>query len=161
MDFINQAIKALILALCCICLSSCVDQELRAERSLEGRWKVTEIFSRYTTFTSTGYGPDLTLTEAGELGYFVFGDENVEYSFTRNDTLFSGNAIWDLTSEKVRTGFVRETIFKLEIEEEFLFEVTFDSGANLSKKDAKNAVFANEPVTAESGLFIALTLEKE
>jgi|TARA_B110000259_G_scaffold166488_1_gene194068 hypothetical protein len=141
--------------------TSCVDDELQAENSFEGAWNVTEIFSLYGEFFPTGFNPSSNLTEEGALGYFNFSENKVAYSFTRNDTLYSGNMYWKLDVEKRRTGFVIETFFKLTIEDEFIFDAVFGDSTNSSENNARFAVLTSEAPTSGNGVLISLSLEKE
>jgi len=111
----NSILTFLIFVVTCVHFTSCVDDELQAEDSLEGVWNVTEIFSLYGEFFPTGFNSSSNLTEEGALGYFNFNENNVAYSFTRNDTLYSGNMDWNLDIEKRTTGFATETFTNLRL----------------------------------------------
>ena len=161
MSLKNSILTFLIFVVTCVHFTSCVDDELQAEDSLEGVWNVTEIFSLYGEFFPTGFNPSSNLTEEGALGYFNFNENNVAYSFTRNDTLYSGNMDWNLDIEKRTTGFATETFYKLTLEDEFIFDVVFEDGTNNSENNARFAVFTSEAPTSGHGVLISLSLEKE
>ena len=98
MNYKFHTLSLLIFLLCSIGLSSCNKDDIQAENSINGIWNVTEIYSLYANFTQNGFNnPTETLTETGALGFFHFEGENVEYQFTRNDTLYTGNRShnWD------------------------------------------------------------------
>ena len=157
----NSILTFLIFVVICMHFTSCVDDELQAENSFEGAWNVTEIFSLYGEFFPTGFNPSSNLTEEGALGYFNFSENKVAYSFTRNDTLYSGNMYWKLDVEKRRTGFVIETFFKLTIEDEFIFDAVFGDSTNSSENNARFAVLTSEAPTSGHGVLISLSIEKE
>lgn len=47
--------------------------------------------SYYGSFSEITFSPEDEVKESGQLGEFNFGEDSVEFSFTRNDTLYSGN----------------------------------------------------------------------
>lgn len=133
---------------------SCQKDEKQAINSLEGDWQVTAIKSFY----SNG---EETVEETGALGTFSFDGDMVEYSFTRNDTLFENLRPWMLSAEKVREGFFRDNKFQLEIEGDFLFDVQFEDGTNNAEKNARNMSWNNHETSMSMGVNIEMELTKE
>lgn len=150
-----NTLKLLLLLFSLAFLSACTQDEIQAEKSMLGIWNVTEIRSIY------GFASSEIITEQGSLGFFHFEEDLVDFSFTRNDTLYRGNATWHVNAEKVRSGFVRETIFRLTIEDEFIFDIQFEDGTNNSEKNAQNAAFSNESIITENETLLVFQLEKE
>lgn len=158
----KMRIQALLLCSCLICfaLGSCSRDEVQARQSLEGSWNVVEITSIYGEFSGNGFNPTQTIRETGALGSFDFSASTVDYSFTRNDTLFSGSAPWTLIYEKVNSGFIRVPQFELEIEGKFLFEVSFGDQTKNAEKNATEATFRETPGSG-MGVGIELRVEKQ
>lgn len=97
--------------------STCQKQNLnRAEKSLEGTWKVTKIYTAYGEKKELGTQTNEEFTEEGNLGVFTFGETEVDYSYTRLDTLYEGNSKWNLTREKVNAGFTNAEQYTLKFD---------------------------------------------
>ncbi len=144
-----------------ILLHSCAKDSEQATNSIEGDWEVTQIISTYGEFAGGSFSGEETITEDGLLGEFTFGESTVDYQFTRNDTLFSGTAAWNLTSERVNEGFIKVTKFKLEIEDHYLFDCVFGDETKNSEKDATQMTLMQYPEEDGYGVFIQLELEKK
>ena len=140
-------------------ISSCKKDEAQAEDSLVGEWQVTEINSYYGTFTENSQNIIGEKLEKGSLGSFLFKDEVVDYSFTRNDTLYSGTDNWILSFEKVNSGFTQVNKFTLSIGNKFDFDLTFEDQTSNAEKDAKFINLAETP-TSGKGVMIMLRLDK-
>ena len=138
---------------------ACNKDELQAENSIEGIWDIVEITSIYGEFSENGFSPSETISETGELGTFIFTHDSVDFHFTRNDTIYTGTESWNITAKKVREGFIRVTEFKLTIENQFLFEVTFEDATKNSEKDAKSVIFVEQPPIG-LGVLIEISSEK-
>ena len=138
---------------------ACKKDEIQAEDSIEGVWDIIEITSLYAEFSENGFDPSETISETGQLGTFTFMQNSVDYTFTRNDTLYSGSKSWNLELEKIREGFSKVNDFTLSIEDDFLFDVTFEDGTKNSEKNAKRATFEEWP-TSGFGVGINMILEK-
>ena len=138
---------------------ACNSDDDQAINSIRGTWEVTSITSIYGQFVENGFNPSETITETGALGFFNFSNDAVAFEFTRNDTLYSGNDIWSITSEKVNAGFTQETKYNLIIENHFLFEVNFGDGTKNSERNAESATFIESPDIG-FGALIELELEK-
>lgn len=144
-----------------VLFAACNKDEIQAEKSIEGNWKVVEITSYYGEFFSNGgFDPSETILDSGDLGSFNFSENFVDYSFTRNDTLFSGNGSWVLELEKVNQGFTKVNKFTLTIEGHFEFDVAFEDQTKNAEKNAKELTFMEYP-TSGFGVGIELKLEKE
>lgn len=139
---------------------SCNNDEVQAENSLEGLWEINRINSRYGTFTANSFNPTETVSDSGQLGTFLFGEETVDYSFMRNDSLFTGDGSWTLDLEKVNAGFFKVNQFTLSIEDQFLFDVTFEDDTKNAEKKATNITLVETP-TNGFGVSIELFLEKK
>ena len=136
-------------------LPSCNREEMRVGNSIVGKWNITEIRSDYGLVTEA-------IIEQGELGFFDFGEDFVDYNFTRNDTVYSENKMWNLEFGKQRSGFFREPIITIAIEDKFVFDVTLSHrGNNSTEEDTESAVFFDETAIDGSGSFIVFSVEKE
>ncbi len=140
-------------------LASCTKDQVQAENSLEGIWEVTLIRSNYGMFSETVFNATESIEESGELGTFNFMEDVVQYSFTRNDTLFNETSSWRIDLEKVNSGFTRVNEFTLDIEDQFLFDVRFEDETSNAEKDAKNVSLTQIPQD-NSGILIEIILEK-
>ncbi len=136
------------------------NDELQAEDSLMGVWDIVTVSSIYGAFFENGFDPAETILESAPIGTFHFKTDAVEYNFTRNDTLFTGTASWQLELEKVRSGFFRENKFTLTIEDHFLFDVSFGDSTRNAEKKATIATFLERP-SSGFGVLIEISLEKE
>ena len=83
----NSILTVLIFVVTCVHFTSCVNDELQSENSLEGVWNVTEIFSLYGEFFPTGFNSSSNLTEEGALGSFNFNENNVAYSSAQKSSI--------------------------------------------------------------------------
>jgi hypothetical protein len=152
--------KLPILLIALLYFSSCEKDDIQARESIRGNWTVVEITSLYASFTANGFGtPTATVSEQGQLGTFNFEEDVVDFSFTRNDTLFAGNSTWNLSTERVNAGFTQVTEFTLAIENEFVFDLTFEDATLNSEKDAREVTFTNSPNNG-IGVLIVIKLEK-
>jgi hypothetical protein len=162
----NLHLKAptLLLLLISLCFVSCQKYDLQeAKNSITGNWSVVEITSFYAEFNGNGARPIETISEQGQLGNFNFEEDSVTFTFTRNDTLFTGNSAWSFTSEQRQAGFVMEVDATLVIENEFTFGVTFEDGIINSEKNAQEVTFSNGNRTGVRngiGVSISMILEK-
>ncbi len=138
---------------------ACNKDEMQAEDSIKGEWNIIEINSHYGEFFQNGFNPSETISEIDQLGTFIFMEDSVQFDFTRNDTLYTGIDSWDIISEKVNSGFTKETKFMLTIENHFIFNVAFEDGTRNSEKDAKKVTFINIPSNGQ-GVLIEMLLEK-
>jgi hypothetical protein len=150
---------ALLLLLISLCFVSCEKDDIQAQNSILGSWNVVEITSLYANFSDNGFTPIETISEQGQLGSFNFEEDSVTFTFTRNDTLFTGSSTWNLTTEKRNQGFVRVTDFTLAIDNEFTFELVFEDDTINSEKDAQEITFTNNPNNG-NGVLINMVLEK-
>ena len=140
----------------------CARQQFRAVDSIEGFWQVTEIRSHYGRFSNGGYSFENTVREEGVIGSFSFSRDMVEYTFTRNDTVYEGTSPWSLDHRKVQSGFSFEDRYTLVIGEEFVFDVTFGGGTRKSEKDAQSMTAVDESVaTVRNSAIVELDLLKE
>lgn len=148
-------IKLLLVLTLGASLTSCNRQEQNAKKSLEGRWKVTEIQTYYGAYSSE------VILEEGNLGYFNFNQDLAAYSFNHNDTLYSGNTTWDLDVDKQNAGFFRETVFTLSLHSDYTFDVFFEDGTRNSERDAEYIRLSNHTTADYDDVLIALELEKD
>lgn len=139
--------------------NACRKDEIQAENSLEGIWDIVTIHSTYGEFSENGSSPTENISESGQLGTFDFMQEDVDFNFTRNDTLFSGSGSWDIETQRVNAGFSKVTEFTLTIDDHFLFDVFLGDGTKNSEKNAISASFHEIP-TNGIGVSIELMLEK-
>jgi len=106
------------LLLCCLALlftfSACEKQNIkRAEKSLDGTWLVTKIYSAYGEKMEFGTQTNEEFTEEGDLGTFTFSNASVDFKYTRLDTLYEDSSDWDLTRQKVNVGFTKAEQYTL------------------------------------------------
>lgn len=159
----NLQLKVFTLLLLAIsfCFASCEKDDIQARNSIMGSWNVVDITSFYATFSGNGANPIETISEQGQLGNFNFEEDSVTFTFTRNDTLFTGSSTWNLSTEKRQDGFATVTDFTLMIENEFIFDVSFENGTINSEKNAQEVTFnnGNQPRNG-LGVVISMVLEK-
>lgn len=152
----EKLLKITFLAL--LSLSSCKDEDLvQGKNSLNGSWQVTAIESIY----GNGSNDSDFVSEEGNLGQFIFGNDSVYFEFTRNDTLYQGADRWHLHKTKVRDGFVKVPVFTLEIENNFSLTCEFDDGTRNSEKNATEITLLNEPEETGVGTWFMLFLDKD
>ena len=143
---------------------SCTEDLLQAEESLEGEWEVIEIISFYGKFYESGSDSISSVRETGQLGSFIFkldvnGENNVDYNFKRNDTLFIETKSYLLDLTKVQSGFFKEKKFTLMIEDLYTYDVQFGNSTRYSEKNAKGMELLYWPNTG-FGPGVRLVLEK-
>nr|WP_299486911.1 hypothetical protein [uncultured Allomuricauda sp.] len=125
--------KYLVLGLAFLLSVSCSKDEEQAYDSLIGTWTISEIKSIYQELPANE-----VVEETGTLGTFVFNQRTVNFDFVRNDTVYQGNATWNLDLEKVRSGFTRENSFTLDVDGFFVFDAFFGDGTRNSEKNAES-----------------------
>lgn len=150
----------LVALLAMLAISSCKKDEAQAEESLIGEWNVTEINSYYGKFSETGQNIFDDKFEKGQFGTFLFKEDVVDYSFTRNDTLYSGSDNWILSFEKVNSGFTQVNRFKLVIGNTFYFDLAFEDQTSNAEKDATYVTLTETP-TEGNRVMIMLRLDKK
>lgn len=147
-----------------LCLA-CGDDEGEAQESIMGDWRITNILSEYGNFSQMELGSSFdveqTVTDGSDAGSFRFTESSVSYSFTRNDSLFTGTENWSLELLKENQGFVRVNKYSLTISDEFLFDVSFEDSTQNAQKDAKNMTWHQEPTISGKALRIEMMLKKE
>lgn len=159
MNLLSNVFKLSILLISLFYFSSCEKDDVQARESMVGNWNVVEIRSLYANFTENGFNPIETISEQGQFGTFNFEEGVVDFTFTRNDTLFTGNSTWNLTMEKQQSGFFMENRYTLDIENEFIFDVAFGDRTQNSEKNAQEITFRNDP-NPGPGVAITMVLEK-
>lgn len=144
-------------------LSSCLDDELKANESVTGLWEVTSIKSFYGQFTHNGGHSKLDIkSEEGNLGYFNFaGSGEVSYKFYRNDTTYEDNSKWYLRSRDERNSGFKITKYTLEILNDCAFEVKFGDGSKNSHKNTRRLELINWPNKPGFGVGIIMQLSKQ
>lgn len=125
--------KYLVLIMSFLLSVSCSKDEEQAYDSLIGTWTISEIKSIYQELPTNE-----VVEETGTLGTFVFNQRTVNFDFVRNDTVYQGNATWNLDLEKVRSGFTRENSFTLDVDGFFVFDAFFGDGTRNSEKNAES-----------------------
>ncbi len=151
------AFLTLILSLA---LTSCQKPVVKAQKSLEGEWDVVGIISTYGEVVTNGFISSYDVQETGALGEFNFQENTVTYSFTRNDTLYSGTTPWNVDHDKVNSGFVRVDQFTLTLDNEYVFDVAFGDQTNNAEKNATEVAFSEDPTALGWNVRIDLSLEK-
>jgi len=139
---------------------SCQKDETQATQSLKGEWEVISTTSFYGNFIGNRFDVNERVDESGSLGTFTFQDDLVQFSLTRNDTLYEFETEWGLEADKVRAGFFRETQFTLFLKDTFQFDVEFERGTRNAEKNANSATFFYEPEHEGAGVAIEMELEK-
>jgi hypothetical protein len=153
-------LTTLLVAIAFFLFSACERNEIQAEKSMDGLWEVTAIHSYYGDFSDNSFNPSETIFEAGQLGTFEFTDNTVGFSFTRNDTTFTGVDSWSIVEERVNAGFTRVSEFRLTIDNHFLFDVTFEDATKNAEENATSVTFVEKP-TNGFGVWIEISLEKK
>lgn len=142
-------------------LSSCQKQNLRnAEDSLVGTWKVTEIFSATGIRTSNGISIDSSATETGDLGVFVFTEDEVDYTFNRQNMSEMGKDSWTLMRTKENAGFNKIEVYTLTFDD-FIFDCAFGDQTSDAEKKASDIRLTSETQTIGDYVTFSLTLVKE
>lgn len=141
-------------------LSSCDKNQVEAEKSLVGNWKVVEIVTQYGEYINNSFVEASSISETGSLGNFEFGENMLSYDFIADGTQLSKKTTWLLDYNKVNSGFVKVPFYTLKIADEFSFQVQFDNSTINSQKNAKKAIFIQIPKVGDTEVII-LTLEKE
>jgi hypothetical protein len=156
MNLKSNVFKFFIFTILLAFLSSCDKEDIQAaEDSVIGSWNVTQIKSHY------GYKSLGTITDEGVLGTFKFTENSVEYSFTRNDTLYSDTTTWNFNAEEPSRGFLQSTIYTIDIKDRFVFDVTYENGTINSEKNAQEMTLLRESEDCMNGeISIELRLEK-
>ncbi|WP_107038174.1 hypothetical protein [Brumimicrobium mesophilum] len=145
---------------------SCNKDEKQGIKSIVGTWNVNHIESIYGNYTienNVVIGTNETdrINESGDLGQFNFGKNEVDFNFTRNDTVYSESSSWELQLEKVNSGFTKTNKWKLIIANEFTFDLTFEDDTKNSEKKADNVEFRHWPSESGFGVGFVMSLEKE
>lgn len=143
-----------------ISFAACRNEEDEAINSIRGSWEVTNITSSYGHFRENGWTSSETISEMGELGRFEFSEDSVAFEFTRNDTLYTGNDAWSLTTERVNAGFAKVTVYTLIIDNHFILDVEFEDGTKNSERNAENVNFIETPEIG-FGVLIEFELDKQ
>ncbi|WP_422861865.1 hypothetical protein [Flagellimonas sp. W118] len=151
--------KYLALSLAFLLSVSCSKDEEQAYDSLIGSWTISEIKSIYPESPANGISSNEVVEETGILGTFVFNKRTVNFDFVRNDTVYQGNATWNLDLEKVRSGFTRENSFTLDVDGFFLFDAFFGDGTRNSEKNAES-LFLIQTVDNDFTPIFEMTLKK-
>lgn len=140
----------------------CARNQIQAIDSIEGFWQVTEIRSHYGQYAGGPLSIENTVLDTGIIGSFSFERDNVEYNFTRNDTVYQGISPWKLNHRKVQNSFFLVSEFTLEIGEEFLFNVTFEDGTRNAERGARSMTIVDDSIaTSVNSAVIELELLKE
>jgi len=142
-------------------LGSCFLSKNPELKSLTGEWNVVEITSDYKTFANEG-GANVTssIVNKGSLGSFNFTKDRVNYEFTRNDTLYTGNESWRLVTKMVNAGFIKVPEYTLYIDNKFHFNVRFGNSTKNSERNATRATFTGME-SNNSSVEIGMKLEKK
>ncbi|WP_235297800.1 hypothetical protein [Portibacter marinus] len=147
------------LLLVSLMLIACVKDEKQASNSIEGLWQVNEMITIYA-YDNGGFLDEDVVEEQGDLGSFDFGENIVDYEFIRNDTLFSGQENWTLSTERVNEGFIRVTKFTLKVGERFEFDVAFGDQTKNAEKNATEMRLIQMPGEQEE-VYFQMMMEKE
>lgn len=141
-------------------LIQCKSDLRQAEDSLSGTWTVIKIISSYGTRTANGTSYKDQITEEGDLGLFVFTEEQVDYRFTRRDTLTAEVSSWALNREKVQEGFTQVERYTLELDKAS-YRCDFGDGTSDAEKDARDMVLTFETTALGPFTEYSLFLEKD
>ncbi|MEZ4883243.1 MAG: hypothetical protein R3E32_00810 [Chitinophagales bacterium] len=116
MKYLHQL---LILCITVFFFSSCSKSKLQhAQESLIGNWAVTKAYLPMPTKGETQQ-------ESGKLGTFQFGEKQVSYSFENNGKKYEGTSSWELTMQKVHSGFINVPEYTLQLQNNLHFIATF------------------------------------
>jgi len=158
---ITKLSRYFILLFGIVMIFACAKQNLRnAEKSLTGNWVVTEIYSAEGERLAGGISIDNEETETGELGEFIFSEDDVTYNFTRLDSLYEDQSGWTLQRERVNQGFTKVEVYTLNIDQ-YDFVCEFGDSTSDAEKNASEVrlIFETQGVGAYSTFH--LTLDKE
>ncbi len=162
LSIVNEGMKTYpiySLLLVSLMLIACVKDEKQASNSIEGLWQVNEMITIYA-YDNGGFLDEDVVEEQGDLGSFDFGENIVDYEFIRNDTLFSGQENWTLSTERVNEGFIRVTKFTLKVGERFEFDVAFGDQTKNAEKNATEMRLIQMPGEQEE-VYFQMMMEKE
>ena len=141
-----------LLGIWAIGLTACSGEaKLRsAEDSLLGTWRITEIYSDSLAYF---------IKETGTLGTVVFSEDQVDYSFTRRDTLYEAITDWELERKKRQEMFFIVGEYTLFIDE-FVFRCEFGDDTKGAEKNATRMQWEHDPEGDFNSEFM-MVLEKE
>lgn len=147
-------------------LTGCNKDEKQGKQSLEGVWSVHEIESIYANFlvengVVTRIDGEERSTDSGDLGVFTFSKHYVTYSYTRNDTLYTGKGSWELKNTKVKTGFTKANNWKLTIANDVVFDLRFEDETKNAEKKATHISLDGWPKFSGSGIAFFMSLKKK
>lgn len=156
MTISQKSIYLFLLLLFCQCKS-----DLRqAEDSLNGTWVVNKIISSYGEISAGGTSYNEQFTEEGQLGTFIFTDDQADYNFTRRDTLTSEVSDWVLNRAKVQEGFTRVERYTLDLEK-LDFQCAFGDGTSDAEQEATEILLSFETTALGPFTQYQLYLEKQ
>ncbi|HCY82658.1 MAG TPA: hypothetical protein DHV22_14230 [Xanthomarina gelatinilytica] len=148
-----------VIALPTLFYVSCQSDDLQDDiGALIGRWKVVQVNSYYGEFVEIGHNGLDIVEETGDLGQFTFEDfETMEYSFTRNDTIYSNSGGWGYQQDRFREiGFFKTTKLSITVPENQVFDVDFRN----SYGPENTIQLFMEPKNLGFGVAVELFLEK-
>lgn len=148
------------LCLMLLLIAACKSDLKHGQESLEGRWVVSKIISTYGEKLELGTTISETVEEEGVLGTFTFSEEELDYSYTRRDTLYNKQANWSLSENKVQEGFFKVPEYTLTIEEEDWI-VDFEDGTSDATRKARAVVLSRATTSVGPYQNIQLFLSKE
>ena len=146
----------LLVSLLLVVTASCQKQNLKnAKESLDGTWRVTEIYSEQKD--GSGDFGDGRHWETGELGFITFSDNAVEYAYTRLGVTYDSTETWRLDRNKENEGFFKVEKYTLFIGNR-AYDCDFGDATSDAEKNATLLTLMYETEAAEPNY--TMTLEK-
>ncbi len=95
--FYNRVSSIYLVSVLLIVFASCTTSfQDRQIKDLPGEWEVFEITTLFINHEP--FKP--AIEETGDLGYFEFSKSSVNYTFVRNDSLYSGSGTYSIDRER-------------------------------------------------------------
>lgn len=157
--FSHHGLMVVVMVLPILFLVSCQSDDLQDDIDrLIGRWNVIQINSYYGEFVENGHNGLDIVEETGDLGQFTFEDfDAMEYSFTRNDTIYVNSGSWGFQKDRFREiGFFKTTKLSITVPENQVFDVDFRN----SYGPENTIQLFMEPKNLGFGVAVELFLEK-
>jgi len=143
------------------CCMACAKQQLKnGEKSLEGDWKVNSIFSSIQIIDADGTLISSEELETGDLGFFRFSENQLDYNFTMQDSLFENSNDWELERDTRPAGFFKEEIYTLRLDD-FTFNCEFGDQTSDAEKKATEVRLIFKGLQIGDADYFELSLEKD
>jgi len=87
-----------LMSLAASCTTSFQDRQIK---DMPGEWEVFKTTTLFADFLENGFNPlEPRIEESGDLGIFDFSQRTVNYTYLRNDTLYTGSGDYSIDRER-------------------------------------------------------------